>query len=96
MENLILGIIDTGFYDPLDYNNDGELANKIKLFDYIEKYKATDYKDKFLHDFNIAKNLMRDEKFVDAKKYYDKVLIVADEAKNFALNLQENMIKKWN
>lgn len=94
VENLILGIIDTGFYDPLDYNNDGELANKIKLFDYIEKYKSTDYKDKFLHDFNIAKNLMRDEKFVNAKKYYDKVLIVADEAKNFALNLQENMIKK--
>lgn len=91
---LINDTINTGYYDPIEYNVDGEDAEKIKLFVYVERYKSLGYKEKFLHNHAIAEKAMNDENFIEAKKYYDKALDIAIEAKDYALNLQENMIKK--
>lgn len=84
---------NTGFPDPFDYNVQGDNATKIKLFEYIYRYKKTNHSGRYQSKMHEASKAMNEERFIDAKKSFKEASDIADEAWNYALNLQENMIK---
>ena len=82
------------FVDARDYNRDGEQAKRTRLFPYIGQYEKTDHEAKYEAAWKKAEAAMAEERFADAKKAYDTAGAVAAEGREYALSLQENMIKK--
>ena len=81
------------FIDSVDDFQNGEDAEKIPLFEYIDRYVKNDYGDKYEKFVKSAERAMQQENFVDAYNQYEQASIIAKEAKNKALSLQETMFK---
>lgn len=87
-------ITEEGFVDAVDFSNDGNAAEKIKLFEYIPYYKECDAEQRYNDKCSKANRMMQAENFVKAKKMYEEAGNIASEARDMALELQESMIKK--
>ena len=87
-------ITEEGFVDAVDFSNDGNAAEKIKLFEYIPYYKECDAEQRYNDKCSKANRMMQAENFVEAKKMYEEAGNIASEARDMALELQESMIKK--
>lgn len=86
-------ILDVGYVDPMDYGRKKDAAKPIELFEYIAKYKETVYGDDYERLMDEAAEAMDAESFLKAQELYKKAYVVAQEARDCALDLQENMIK---
>lgn len=82
------------FVDPIDYNSNGDNAEKFKLFEYLNKFDANELNDKITSLIKEAEIAMENESFVDAKNIYMQAEKLTMEARDHALSLQERMFKK--
>lgn len=88
-----LEITDNAFMDPMDYFKNGEKAKGIALFNYLERYEKVSFASDYEEIMAKAKIAMDEEHFLEAQKLYKMAYNKAAEARDHALDIQENMIK---
>lgn len=86
-------ITEEGFVDAFNFSNDGDTAERIKLFEYIPYYRECDAEQRYNDKCSKATQMMQSENFVEAKKLYEEAGNIASEARDIALALQESTIK---
>ena len=79
---------------PVDYYNDGENGKHVNLFEYLKIYAGKDLSGKFSKLRAEAAELIRQEKFLDSMKIIQEAIELAENARQEALKLQEDMLKK--
>ena len=83
----------TEFYDPVDYQNKGDVAKKIPVFAYIKEYAKEDLKKSYDKLMDEAYDLMDEEKFVEAATVMRGADTEIKAAIDKARELQERMLK---
>lgn len=86
----------SGYVDPVDFRKNGEKAKQIHLFAYLKKYRDTSYEaefEKLMEAATEAEEQDTTEGYIKAQELYKKAYDKAEEGRNYALNLQEQMIK---
>ena len=86
----------SGYVDPVDFRKNGEKAKQIHLFAYLKKYRDTPYEaefEKLMEAAAEAEEQDTTEGYIKAQELYKKAYAKAEEGRNYALNLQEQMIK---
>ena len=82
------------FIDPIDSYNGEENAQRINLFDYLKTFSGKDLGGQYSRQRDKAAELIRQEKFLDSMPIMAAAIDLAEQARQDALNLQENMLKK--
>ena len=83
-----------GLIEPIEYYNNGENGKKIEVFDYIKKFGNNDFQTEYQKYLSIAKNNIAQENFLQAVENLNKASEIVTNARNYAVELQENMLKK--
>ena len=81
-------------FEPIDYYNAGEGAQRAELFDYINRYGGKDLRTGYRKALDEAKALIGKEKFVESIDKLKAASELVMDARNVGIKLQENMIKK--
>ena len=79
---------------PIDYYNDGENGQKVGLFDYIQQYGNKDYQTDYRKNLDEARTKIQHESFIEATELLKKTAEIVTNARDYAAELQESMLKK--
>ena len=82
------------FTDPIDSYNGEESGQRINLFEYLKTFGGKDLSAEYSQLHKKAANLIRQEKFLDSMAITSAAIDLAEGARQDALSLQENMLKK--
>lgn len=87
-------LADFELAEPIDYYNNGENCAKTELFAYIGKYGAKDFQTTYRQNLRDAQAAIKNEDFIKGVELLKQAAAVVTEARDYASNLQENMLKK--
>ena len=82
------------FSDPIDSYNGDMNGRRIPLFDYLKKFGGRDLGGEYARQREEAVTLIRQEKFLDSMTIMSSAIDLAESARQEALTVQENMLKK--
>lgn len=79
---------------PIEYYNEGETGEKTALFDYIKQYGDKDFQTDYQKNMRDAKNALAHEDFAKSVTASKAATELVTNARDYATQLQENMLKK--
>ena len=82
------------FPDPIDSYNGEANGRRINLFDYLKIFGGKDLGGEYFRQREEAVRLIRQERFLDSMTIMSTAIDLADSARQEALTVQENMLKK--
>ena len=79
---------------PIEYYNEGENGEKTALFEYIRQYGDKDFLTEYQKNMRDAKNALAHEDFTKSVTASKAAAEIVTDARDYAAQLQENMLKK--
>ena len=88
------GLATLELVEPIDYYNEGADAQRTEMFDYINRYGGKDLRTGYQRELDAARDLIRDEKFLEGIDKLKRASELVMEARDVGIKLQDSMLKK--
>ena len=88
------GLATFELVEPIDYYNEGADAQRTEMFDYINRYGGKDLRKGYQQAVDAARDLIRDEKFLEGIDKLKRASELVMEARDIGIKLQDSMLKK--